>query len=70
MSFANVAAWDRAARIVVGIALLAVGALGVVGGAAAVACKLFGWVPLLTGLLGWSPLYALLGISTLRRRRR
>lgn len=26
-----------------------------------------GWIPLLTGLFGWCPLYALFGISTVKK---
>lgn len=64
---ANQAPWDRALRIAVGLGLLAVGWTGAVGGLLAVACKLFGWVPLVTGLVGWDPLYAMLGAGTARR---
>ncbi len=55
----NVGGIDKILRIVVGIALIAMAALGVVGA--------WGWigvVPLLTGLLGSCPAYSLLGVNT------
>ena len=55
----NVGGIDRIARIVVGLALIALAATGTVG--------VWGWigvVPLLTGLIRWCPLYPLLGISS------
>ena len=33
-----------------------------------VALQVFGWVPLITGVAGWCPFYAVLGLSTRRRR--
>lgn len=56
---ANVGGIDRIARIIVGLALIALSATGTVG--------VWGWigvVPLLTGLIRWCPLYPLLGISS------
>jgi len=56
---ANVGGIDKILRIVVGIVLVSLAALGIVG--------IWGWigvVPLLTGLFGRCPLYPLLGIST------
>ena len=56
---ANVGGIDRIARVVVGLALIALATTGTVG--------VWGWigvVPLLTGLVRWCPLYPLLGIST------
>lgn len=55
----NVGGIDRTLRIVVGIALIAAaftGAIGVWG--------YIGVVPLLTGLMGWCPPYAILGFNT------
>jgi hypothetical protein len=55
----NVGSLDRALRIVVGIALIALAATGTVGP--------WGWigaVPLATALIGWCPAYSLLGIKT------
>ncbi|GAB4207894.1 MAG: DUF2892 domain-containing protein [Tibeticola sp.] len=50
---------DRALRIIVGLVLLGLAYTGTVGA--------WGWigvVPLATGLMGWCPLYTLLGINT------
>ncbi len=55
----NVGGIDRALRIVVGIALVALAATGTVG--------VWGWigiVPLATGAIKFCPLYSLLGINT------
>jgi len=55
----NVGGVDRMIRIVAGVALIGLAATGTVG--------LWGWigvVPLATGLMGWCPPYAILGIST------
>lgn len=55
----NVGGIDKILRIVVGIVLIALTALGIIGA--------WGWigvVPLLTGLVGWCPAYPLLGMST------
>jgi hypothetical protein len=38
----------------------------VVPGLGGVALQLFGWFPLVTGLVGWSPIYSMLGVSTRR----
>jgi len=56
---ANVGGIDKILRILVGIVLISLAALGIVGA--------WGWigvVPLLTGLFSWCPLYPLLGINT------
>jgi len=55
----NVGGIDRILRIVLGLGLIGLAATGTVG--------LWGWlgaVPLATGLVGWCPPYALLGLST------
>lgn len=60
----NVGAIDRSLRILVGLVLIALAATGTVGW--------WGWLgvlPLLTGLVGWCPPYAMLGISTCQTRR-
>ena len=56
---ANEGTIDRALRVVAGIALIAMAATGTVGA--------WGWigvVPLLTGAVGYCPLYSVLGIRT------
>lgn len=60
----NEAGWDRIARVVLGIVLLALGWAGVVGGGWGIFLKIIGFVPLLTGLIGWCPLYTLFKFGT------
>lgn len=60
----NEAGWDRIARIVVGIVMLALGWGGVVTGLWGTVLQWLGFVPLLTGLIGWCPLYSLLRFRT------
>lgn len=64
MSWVNEANWDRIARVVVGLVLLYFGWSGVVGGTLGSVLKILGFVPLLTGLIGWCPLYSLLKFRT------
>jgi hypothetical protein len=55
----NVGTLDRALRIILGLALIALAATGTVGP--------WGWigvVPLGTGLFSWCPAYTLFGIKT------
>ena len=59
----NEAGWERVARIVLGVALLIVG-FGVMDGTAGVVVGIIAFVPLLTGLSGWCPLYSLVGFRT------
>lgn len=59
----NVGGIDRILRIVLGVVLVALAATGTVGA--------WGWVglvPLATGLIGWCPPYALLGINTCKNK--
>jgi len=59
----NVGSVERALRVIVGIALIALVFVG--------PQTPWGWlglVPLLTGVLGWCPPYQLLGFSTCRIR--
>ena len=58
----NIGNLDRAVRVVVGIALIALAATARIG-----AWGYIGVVPLLTGAIAWCPLYRLLGIGTTRR---
>lgn len=59
----NEAGWDRVLRVVLGVVLLIVG-FGVLDGAAGVIVGIVAFVPLLTGLAGWCPLYSLVGFRT------
>ncbi len=56
---ANVGTVDRIVRIVVGLVLIGLSAMGTIG--------VWGWigvVPLVTGLFGFCPLYTMLGMNT------
>ncbi|MGE5802224.1 MAG: DUF2892 domain-containing protein [Gemmatimonadota bacterium] len=66
-SFINEAGWDRALRIVFGVVLLYLGWGGVVGGTVGSILKIVGFLPLLTGIVGWCALYAVLGVTTCSR---
>lgn len=60
----NVGGIDRILRIVVGLVLIGLTLTGTIG--------VWGWlgvVPLLTGVIGWCPPYALLGFSTCSMKR-
>lgn len=65
-SFMNEASWDRVLRILLGVVLLYLGWAGVVGGTLGVVFKIAGFLPLVTGLVGWCPAYALFGVATKR----
>lgn len=58
----NVGNIERIIRIVVGLAILALAFVGPTSPWA-----YLGLVPLITGLLGWCPPYALLGISSCKK---
>lgn len=66
MKFVNEAGWDRILRVIAGLALLYLGFGGVVGGGLGAALKIIGFIPLLTGLFGWCPLYSLFKFRTNR----
>jgi hypothetical protein len=60
---ANVGNIDRSVRVFLGIVLIGLAASGTVGW--------WGWLgvlPLATGLVGWCPPYALLGLSSCSRK--
>ena len=64
MSYINEAGWDRIVRILLGLALLFLGWSGIVTGGWGIFFKVIGFVPLITGLVGWCPIYALLKFHT------
>ena len=57
---------DRILRVVGGVALAALGFSGVIAGGLGVGVGVVGIVMVLTGAIGFCPLYALFGISTCR----
>jgi membrane-bound ClpP family serine protease len=55
----NVGAGDRALRIIVGLALMVMAYMGTIG--------VWGWIgiiPLMTGMIKFCPMYAILGMKT------
>jgi hypothetical protein len=57
----NIGRLERVVRVVVGIGVLSLAFVG-----PRTAWAYLGILPLLSGLIGWCPPYALLGISTVR----
>ncbi len=60
----NESGLDRIIRVVLGVILLVLGWGGIVGGTWGLVFKILGFLPLLTGLVGFCPLYALLKFKT------
>ncbi len=60
----NVSKTDRIIRIILGALLLALGLGGVIGGTLGVVFIILGFISVITGLVGFCPLYALLKIKT------
>jgi len=58
---------DRIIRAVAGVVLLYLGFGGVLGGSFAIIANLLGVVMLLTGAVGFCPLYSLFKFSTLKQ---
>lgn len=59
----NEAGWERIVRVALGVVLAIVG-FGVMDGTAGIVVGIVAFVPLLTGLSGWCPLYSLVGFRT------
>ena len=62
----NEAGWDRALRVVVGLALLYLGWGHVVTGGLGTFFKIIGFLPVLTGVVGICPAYNLFKFATRR----
>jgi hypothetical protein len=60
----NESTTDRIIRVILGIALLVLGWANIVPGTLGIVFRYLGLVPLLTGLIGFCPLYALAKIRT------
>ncbi len=60
----NEAVWDRVIRVLAGLLLLYLGWAGIVAGTLGDLLKWLGFLPLLTGLVGYCPAYTLLGMKT------
>jgi hypothetical protein len=61
---ANESGVDRIVRVVLGIVILILGWGGFVSGGWGLFLKIIGFVPLLTGLVGFCPLYRLFKFAT------
>ena len=64
----NASAWDRALRVVLGLTMLIIGWRSDFG-SWSLALRVFALYPLITGVAGWCPIYALLRTGTHRRER-
>ncbi len=64
MNFANESITDRIVRVVIGIVLLALGWSGIVPGGWGLFLKIVGFIPLLTGIVGYCALYSLFKVKT------
>lgn len=58
---------DRLVRVVAGIVLLFLGVGGTLNGTVAIVAGVLGVILLLTGAIGFCPLYALFKLSTLKK---
>jgi len=65
-AFLNTANWDRFLRVGAGLVMLWLG-WHLSEGVLASALRVFALYPLISGLAGWCPIYALLELSTRRR---
>jgi hypothetical protein len=59
----NEASWDRIGRVVLGVALIGTGILAV-GGGWGWALAAVGLIPLVTGIVGWCPIYPIIAIRS------
>jgi hypothetical protein len=64
----NVGSIDRVVRIVIGIALVAAAVSGTLAGPALILAGIVAAIMVVTGAVGFCPLYWLLGISTAGNR--
>ncbi len=60
----NEAGWDRVVRVILGVVLLSLYFMGSVSGTAGIIALIVGLVMLVTGLVGFCPLYKVVGFST------
>ena len=60
----NMANWDRIGRFIIGIILLVLALTGAVTGVLAIIFDIIGAIFVLTGLVGFCPLYAVLRFGT------
>lgn len=60
----NESGLDRVIRVIAGLVILVLGWGGIVSGTLGVVFKILGFLPLLTGLIGFCPAYALFKFRT------
>lgn len=60
----NESSMDRYIRVILGVSLLLLGWTGIVGGTLGLIFKILGFLPLVTGLVGFCPIYALFKFGT------
>ena len=63
MTFINEGEWDRGARLLVGLSLLAAG-WGFASGGLGIVLIAIGALGLVTGIAGWCPAYTAFGVTT------
>ena len=68
MSYQNLSPLDRTIRILLSFLMLWAGWTLPSGEIWPIALRIFAWFPLVTGVLGWCPVYAILGLSTRKLR--
>lgn len=61
---ANVGGWDRGVRLILGVLLFVLGFVGVFKGTLAIIGYIIGAIALVTGLVTYCPVNALLGFNT------
>ncbi len=69
MKYSNSNRWDRFLRVALGALMLVIG-WRAENDVQSLALRVFALYPLITGLVGWCPTYALLRISTRRADRK
>ncbi|GAB4569518.1 MAG: hypothetical protein Kow0047_22800 [Anaerolineae bacterium] len=64
MFTANESTWDRIIRVVIGLILMYVGFGPTLTGAVGIIVGIIGLILLVTGAIGWCPIYSLLKFGT------
>ena len=63
-AWVNEAGWDRIVRVILGLVLLYLWLGSVLSGAVAVVLGIIGIVLIVTGIIGFCPLYRVIGFAT------
>ncbi len=64
----NVGGLDRILRLIVGVALIALAYFGLLSGTAAIVAYVIAAIALVTGLVRFCPVHALIGINTCKMK--